>query len=281
MRGIKQTGIKFKDKYFSMIQPIKFKTPPLKFIDGKPCFILDEDYHKVTDNSCGDFIARLKSYLRSFPQLYSFIVRVISPALFVGKPPRSIFHLIPPDGLVAEIGSGSRRLRADIINIDIYPWSEVDVIADAQDLPFLDGTLDGVICSEVLEHLPKPNQTVKEISRILKRGGYAYISMPFIMPLHPSPKDYYRWTTYGLKELFSEWDIIEIKPMIGPTSAFLFVFQEWLSLTFSFNNRVLKNFFWIVLLVTTSPLKILDFLLVRYKFAEIISLSFYAIVRKK
>jgi len=50
--------------------------------------------------------------------------------------------------------------------------------ADATKLPFKSGSFDRVICSEVLEHIPDDEGVLKEIRRVLKRGGKAIISVP-------------------------------------------------------------------------------------------------------
>jgi SAM-dependent methyltransferase len=50
------------------------------------------------------------------------------------------------------------------------------VLADAGALPFEDGSLDGVFCSNLLEHTPNTPDVVAEIERVLKPGGWGYIS---------------------------------------------------------------------------------------------------------
>lgn len=55
--------------------------------------------------------------------------------------------------------------------------SEPLILADACNLPFKDDTFDCVICSEVLEHIPKPERAVAELSRVLNRG-IAIITVP-------------------------------------------------------------------------------------------------------
>jgi ubiquinone/menaquinone biosynthesis C-methylase UbiE len=52
------------------------------------------------------------------------------------------------------------------------------VVGNAEKTEFEDGSFDVVICSELLEHVPKPEKVMKEIYRILKRGGCAIISTP-------------------------------------------------------------------------------------------------------
>ena len=50
------------------------------------------------------------------------------------------------------------------------------VIADAGALPLADESVDGAFCSNLLEHTPKAGPIVREIERILRPGGWAYIS---------------------------------------------------------------------------------------------------------
>ena len=74
-----------------------------------------------------------------------------------------------------------------------------DIFADAKRLPFPDESFDGVACLEVLEHVPDPAAVMKEIHRVLRRGGQAWISMPFLYPLHDEPFDFQRYTAHGLQ----------------------------------------------------------------------------------
>lgn len=50
------------------------------------------------------------------------------------------------------------------------------VVADAAALPVPTGAMDGVVCSNLLEHTPDPQAVLREIARVLTPGGFAYIS---------------------------------------------------------------------------------------------------------
>lgn len=63
-------------------------------------------------------------------------------------------------------------------------YAEIDVYAEANDLPFQDCTLDFVVSSHVVEHLPNPLGAFLEWNRVLRFGG----TMVMIVPLpgaHP------------------------------------------------------------------------------------------------
>ena len=55
-------------------------------------------------------------------------------------------------------------------------------LGNINDIPFEDSSLDAVICSEVLEHVDSPNESVKELVRVLKPGGVMALSVPRYLP---------------------------------------------------------------------------------------------------
>ena len=52
------------------------------------------------------------------------------------------------------------------------------LIANGIYLPFGDNSMDAVVCTEVLEHVPTPQKLISETKRVLKPGGYFFISTP-------------------------------------------------------------------------------------------------------
>lgn len=111
------------------------------------------------------------------------------------------------------LGCGKGRYKElfpDSIGFDIQKRKEVDVVGDAHALPFDDDSFDTIICMEVLEHLHTPHQAIAEMQRVLKQGGMLILSTRFIFPLHDTPHDYFRYTKYGLRYLFRDWEIVEM-----------------------------------------------------------------------
>ena len=45
------------------------------------------------------------------------------------------------------------------------------IAADVTNLPFADGTFDGITCGYVLEHVPDPVHGLSEMARVLRKGG--------------------------------------------------------------------------------------------------------------
>ncbi len=52
------------------------------------------------------------------------------------------------------------------------------VQGDVVGLPFRDGHFDAAICSETLEHVPDDDAAVSEIARILRPGGWLFVTVP-------------------------------------------------------------------------------------------------------
>src|SRR3989344_2299037 len=260
---------------------IKFKREPYGAIDGKPLFIIEAEYRNFQEDLDRGIVNRLKNFFKNFPAFYDFLFFVINPALFLGKSPKTMFSLLPPEALIVDVGSGSKKLHERVVSLDISPWKEVYIVASAFDLPFADGAVDGGISTWTIEHFDDPGKAVSEMKRVLKKGGQLFLSTNFVFPYHPSPQDYYRWSKDGLRELLKDFEELEIKPSVGPTSALLAVFQEWIAVLFSFNIKQLKDVIWILAVVLTFPVKFLDLWLIRYKTGESIAGGFYYIGRKK
>jgi len=79
--------------------------------------------------------------------------------------------------------------------------SEVDIYGDGGTLPIKSATMDTVLCTQVLEHSPRPAAMMSEIARVLKPGGHLILTAPQEWGLHQEPHDYFRFTRYGLRHL--------------------------------------------------------------------------------
>lgn len=221
----------------------------------------------------------VKNLVKRFPRLYRATVYI-----FGGQPQNTTAYQFvqrfPQGSKVLNVGSGSRKLPG-AISIDVMPFEGVDIVADAEKLPFSDGEVDAIVCDNVLEHTRRPHIVVAEFLRVLKQGGKVYIAVPFVIPYHSSPGDFYRWSEEGIRELLSDFKEEEVKIQYGPSAAFTMVLSEWLALLLSFNSRVLYTAVFFAATIVTAPLKLFDYILVHYKGAMSMPLDIYFIGSKK
>jgi SAM-dependent methyltransferase len=93
----------------------------------------------------------------------------------------------------------------------------VDLQGTAYEIPSDDDRFDTVLCTDSLEHFEEPGAAIAEARRVLKPGGYAIYTVPLFWHLHEEPRDFYRYTVYGLQHLFRKngFEIIEIKALTG------------------------------------------------------------------
>jgi SAM-dependent methyltransferase len=79
-----------------------------------------------------------------------------------------------PEGRILDIGGGTAHIkssRPEVITTDILSFPGIDVVADAHRLPFPDEFFSGVVMLDVLHHLERPVEFLKEAARVLKPGG--------------------------------------------------------------------------------------------------------------
>ena len=131
-------------------------------------------------------------------------------------------------GRLIDIGCGTKPYKdllapyvTEHVGIDhpntLHDKSNIDRFGTAYEIPASDESFDSAICTAVLEHLEEPELALKECWRVLKQGGIAIYSVPFIWHLHEEPRDFYRFSKYGLKYLFEKvgFEIVEIEALSG------------------------------------------------------------------
>ncbi|WP_248515671.1 class I SAM-dependent methyltransferase [Salinarchaeum laminariae] len=75
----------------------------------------------------------------------------------------------------------------------------------SEGIPFAeDGEFDGVVCAQVLDHLPSLEAPFQEFARILEEGGFLVISVR-----HPlrNASEYEDWTYYETERQIEDWGV--------------------------------------------------------------------------
>ncbi len=174
--------------------------------------------------------------------------------------------MLAPQASIVDVGAGGRRIRPDVVTVDMMPGRGVDIVADIHHVPLSDAFADCVVCTGTLEHVRDPRQVIAEIHRIVKPGGLVHIDVPFIQGYHPDPTDYWRFTLDGLRLLCEDFEELASGVHIGPTCGMVWIIREWANSLSS--NRYASNLILIPTAVLTAPLKYIDYLLLRAKRAH-------------
>ncbi len=94
----------------------------------------------------------------------------------------------------------------------------IDYVSDVFSIPVEDASFDTIVGTEVLEHVPEPIEALKEISRILRKGGNLLLAAPFVSGSHQLPFRFYGGHTLQWYRHFCGrfgLDIVEIIPNRG------------------------------------------------------------------
>ena len=137
-------------------------------------------------------------------------------------------RFLKPGMKVYDVGCGDKPFQKFLhgkiesyIGVDVedgfYDASHIDLVGSAYAVPAPDGAADAVISSQVLEHLDRPEEALKEAARLIRPNGFLFISFPFLYPIHAPPHDYLRYTRYYFDALLERhgFTIVERKTIGG------------------------------------------------------------------
>lgn len=132
--------------------------------------------------------------------------------------------------LVIDIGGASNPVSKRIKNWDVKEYIVLDLAIETPKTDFVKYDLnedgipminnkylvekaDVVFCLELYEYVYNTVQATRNLWSMLKKGGIAYITFPFVYPFHePKQIDFLRYTQRGVEKLlelanFSHWEI--------------------------------------------------------------------------
>jgi SAM-dependent methyltransferase len=110
----------------------------------------------------------------------------------------------------------------DFVGTDLHPGPGVDRVEDLRRLSFADASVGTAICLETLEHCEDPLAACRELARVVRPGGCAIVSAPFLIGIHAYPEDFFRFTPSAMCSLLGGFDAVWTAG-IGDPSAPLWV----------------------------------------------------------
>ena len=189
--------------------------------------------------------------VRNFLKLtHGSIYRLLLPVIV--RPPmvwyRGGIYTLPRVAIIRFLESWQSRIRGKVLDVGVGTWTlprqllgevceytatdcfehpNVDVISDIHRLSevFQPESFDFVLCTDVLEHVPRPWQAVRQLAGVLKPDGILLLTTPFNFHLHrnQNTKDYWRLSADGLRVLLGEFagfTQIDITPIGHPEYPF-------------------------------------------------------------
>jgi len=133
---------------------------------------------------------------------------------------------IPAGATVLDAGAGTCKYKPLFSHCDYkahdfaaytgveHRYGELDYISDIESIPVEDDSFDYLLCTEVLEHVPRPDLAIKEFFRILKPGGKMILTAPLGAGLHMQPYHFYGgFTPYWYQHFLEKYgfDVESIK----------------------------------------------------------------------
>ena len=157
------------------------------------------------------------------------------PAYFLN---RAMSRWLPGlEGTVLDVGCGKKPYKPlfaavhSYIGVDLSTSSEADVMgALDQGLPFQEGAFDIVILAQVMEYIAEPRLAIAEIKRVLKPGGVAIISFPFILNEH-GEHDVTRLSGHMASQMLEGFHMRALERQGGAGSTLTILMLNWLDLS--------------------------------------------------
>jgi hypothetical protein len=102
-----------------------------------------------------------------------------------------------PERLSAIEISGKTHAKHPWRDFTASEFRKLDICDPPAELP----QHDVVICEQVLEHVTDPWRAARTLHDLCRPGGHVIVSTPFMIRIHPTPLDCWRFTEDGMRRL--------------------------------------------------------------------------------
>jgi len=210
-------------------------------VDGIPVLLKEES----SVFSIDDFVSRRRTFFSNVPEKkLREIIRRLVPTIGKNIKGKSNYErlndllhkqsssprvlVIGGSALGHGMGSIANDSSLELVESDVSFGPRTMLICDAHDIPFENGSFDGVIVQAVLEHVIDPQRCCEEIHRVLKERGLVYAETAFMQQVHGGPYDFTRFTHLGHRRLFRKFEEIDSGAVCGTGMALAWSYESFL-----------------------------------------------------
>lgn len=169
---------------------------------------------------------RLRRWLAA-SDLYSF--NIVARDRWIARQAAAL----PAGTRVLDVGAGSAPYRGLFVHCEYRTqdlaqlkgdqlrdggYATLDYVCDAVSMPIPDASFGAVLCTEMLEHHPRPIDVVREIARVLEPGGKLILTAPLGSGIHQEPYHYYGgYTPFWYERFLVEagFEALHVEPNHG------------------------------------------------------------------
>jgi SAM-dependent methyltransferase len=121
-----------------------------------------------------------------------------------------------------ELLKGNHKIH--VANMDEDQGAELNFDLE-QKFPLEDLMFDNLMCINVLEHIFDYQNVLSESHRILRQDGALVLAVPFLIQVHPSPRDHWRFSKETLYKIFEQAGFKDVEIQTIGTGVFGATYQ--------------------------------------------------------
>ena len=152
----------------------------------------------------------------------------------------------------------SGEYRPGNMGLQIAGWQygKLDYRSNARKIPEKDSFFDVILCTEVLEHIPFPNETLSEFARLLKPGGTLLLTVPYAALPHMQPQFFFSGFSEEYFRFFLNRLGFEVENISANGTTYDYLLQELVRLGMGFPVWF-RGLYWLAMGLPLAGLKIL------------------------
>ena len=149
---------------------------------------------------------------------------------------RNVAQTYADGGSLLDYGCGSMPYKPVFAErVDEYHGADLatndcaDVLLSSTGtLPLQSARFEIVLSTQVLEHVEDPALYLTEAQRVLKEDGVIILSTHGSWHYHPTPQDYWRWTSTGLRKVIEDagFKVVFFKGIMGDAATATQLWQD-------------------------------------------------------